>query len=70
MGKPKILIVDDLIDSGETLKYLLEKYPNSKTAVIWNKEVKRGIEPDFYSVKVKNEWIVQPMEVFDDYFKS
>ena len=68
--KGKILIVDDLIDSGETLKYLLEKYPNSKTAVIFNEDVKRDIEPGFYSVKVDNEWIVQPMEVYDDYFKS
>lgn len=72
IGEPfgKILIVDDLIDSGETLKFLLNKYPGSKTAVIFNKDVKRDLEPDFYSVKVKNEWIVQPMEDYDDYFKS
>ena len=68
-----VLIVDDLIDSGNTLKffvnYLKVQYnvDSVKTAVLWNKEVKRDIEPDFYSIKVPgNEWIVQPLEKYGD----
>ena len=68
-----VLIVDDLIDSGNTLKffvnYIKEHYnvDSVMTAVLWNKEVKRDIEPDFYSIKVPgNEWIVQPLEKYGD----
>lgn len=68
-----VLVVDDLIDSGNTLNffvnYLKEHYnvDSVKTAVLWNKEVKRNIEPDFYSIKVPgNEWVVQPLEKYGD----
>ena len=68
-----VLIVDDLIDSGNTLKffvnYIKEHYnvDSVMTAVLWNKEVKRDIEPDFYSTLVPgNEWIVQPLEKYGD----
>lgn len=68
-----VLVVDDLVDSGNTLNffvnYLKEHYnvDSVKTAVLWNKEVKRDIEPDFYSVKVPgSEWIVQPLEKYGD----
>ena len=71
--KGNVLIVDDLIDSGNTLKffvnYIKEHYnvDSVMTAVLWNKEVKRDIEPDFYSIKVPgNEWIVQPLEKYGD----
>ena len=68
-----VLIVDDLIDSGNTLKffvnYIKEHYnvDSVKTAVLWNKEVKRDIEPDFYSTLVLgDEWVVQPLEKYGD----
>ena len=71
--KGNVLIVDDLIDSGNTLKFftnhIKEHYnvDSVKTAVLWSKEVKRNIEPDFYSIKVPgNEWIVQPLEKYGD----
>lgn len=71
--KGNVLIVDDLIDSGNTLKFFVNyikmhyNVNSVMTAVLWNKEVKRDIEPDFYSIKVPgNEWIVQPLEKYGD----
>lgn len=68
-----VLVVDDLIDSGNTLKFFVNyikehcNVDSVKTAVLWNKEVKRDIEPDFYSIKVPgNEWVVQPLEKYGD----
>ena len=70
IGKPfgKVLIVDDLVDSGETLlqlKEILREYSSEtpKTAVIWTK--KDNIA-DFFVKRVDPEtWIEQPMEMFD-----
>lgn len=71
--KGNVLIVDDLIDSGNTLKFFVNyikghyNVDSVKTAVLWNKEVKRDIEPDFYSTLVPGyEWIVQPLEKYGD----
>lgn len=67
-----VLLVDDLIDTGETIinlsKYISNNGHDVKTAVIWNKQVDgRGIEPDYYAIAVPgDEWIVQPMEIYDD----
>ena len=60
-GKKKVLIVDDIVDSGETLfeiiKYLQLKYPNItfKTASLFYKPTAK-ILPDF-KVKEATEWI-------------
>ena len=67
IGKPfgKVLIVDDLVDSGETLLQVKEilKDCSPKTAVIWTK--KDNIA-DFFVKRVDPEtWIEQPMEMFD-----
>ena len=69
--KGNVLVVDDLIDSGNTLKffieYLKENYDidSIKTAVMWNKDVERDIEPDFFSIRVpKEEWIKLPLEKY------
>lgn len=71
--KGNVLVVDDLIDSGNTLNFFInhlkEHYnvDSVKTAVLWNKEVKRNIEPDFYSILVPgSEWVVQPLEKYGD----
>lgn len=68
-----VLVVDDLIDSGNTLKFFVnhikEHYnvDSVMAAVLWNKEVKRDIEPDFYSTLVPgDEWVVQPLEKYGD----
>ena len=69
--KGNVLVVDDLIDSGNTLKffieYLKENYDidSIKTAVMWNKDVERDIEPDFFSIRTpKEEWIKLPLEKY------
>lgn len=71
LGK-KILIVDDLVDSGHTLKGVIENIQNNyhpellHTAVIWKKD-SSIITPDFYLKEtVQEDWIVQPFEVFDN----
>ena len=67
IGKPfgKVLIVDDLVDTGDTLlqvKEILKDF-NPKTAVIW---AKKDNVADFFVKKVEPEtWIEQPMEMFD-----
>lgn len=67
IGKPfgKVLIVDDLVDSGETLlqvKEILKDF-DPKTAVIWTK---KDDIADFFVKRVEPEtWIEQPMEMFD-----
>ena len=67
IGKPfgKVLIVDDLVDSGETLlqvKEILKDF-SPKTAVIWTK---KDNVADFFVKRVEPEtWIDQPMEMFD-----
>ncbi len=61
-----VLVVDDLVDSGKTIKeakHLLEKYPGITTriATLFLKPSSSEI-PDFY-VEVDNKWIVFPYEV-------
>ncbi len=57
----KVLIIDDIIDSGETMKEILiilnDKYPNIefKIATLFYKSTAL-IKPDF-SVREANEWI-------------
>lgn len=68
----KVLLVDDLADSGLTLKAVIELLKNSykpitelRSAVIWTKQVS-CITPD-YSVEYlpTNPWIHQPFEAYD-----
>ncbi len=70
----KILVVDDLVDSGVTLQqttiWLRDAYPEIhelKTAVIWYKACSQYI-PDYYdSYLPENPWIHQPFEKYDNY---
>lgn len=70
--KGRVLVVDDLVDSGKTLKrtkdFLLEKFPSIteiKTGVVFTKPC-TTVDPD-YSVEMVKEgvWIYLPYEVFD-----
>lgn len=75
----KVLLVDDLTQSGETLErtrqWLMEEYKSQikeiKTAVIWHKETS-NFRPDFFVQEIKKDkngecpWIVQPIEVFEN----
>ena len=68
----KVLLVDDLADSGATLKAVMHQLKTSyapitelRSAVIWTKGVS-GFTPD-YSVEYlsTNPWIHQPFESYD-----
>lgn len=68
----RILLVDDLVDSGVTLFELLQFVPrlcesldSIKTAVVWIKPHSK-YQPDFYASKMSEDrWIVQPFEQRD-----
>ena len=68
----RVLIVDDLVDSGVTLErvqhHLRENFPavtEVKSAVVWCKACS-SVRPDFYlDYLVTNPWIHQPFEEFD-----
>lgn len=67
----RVLLVDDLVDSGNTLsrvKNAVEReYPETeiKTAVLWKKS-SSCVNPDYYAEIVDGEvWIHQPFEKFD-----
>jgi len=59
----KVLIVDDLIDSWNTITYIFSNYkfdrPNTKIAVIYLKEWAK-IQADFFVEKITDEWIIFP----------
>lgn len=67
----QILLVDDLVDSGislrETLKWLKQRYEIEaiRTAVLWYKACSQ-IEPDYYvDYLPDNPWIHQPFERYE-----
>jgi hypoxanthine phosphoribosyltransferase len=68
----RVLLVDDLVDSGVTLErvqsHLQEHFPavtEVKSAVIWCKECST-VRPDFYLEYLEhNPWIHQPFEDYD-----
>lgn len=55
----KILLVDDLIDSGISMKYFKNTINiNHKIAVLyWNKTNKYSITPEYYCYEKPNMWI-------------
>ena len=56
-----ILIVDDICDSGETIKKIKENFPKCQTATLYYKETAID-KPDIYGEIVGEEWIVFPWE--------
>ncbi len=69
----RLLVVDDMVDSGKTLQAVLQwlavhpiyRVQTTKTAVIWYK-AHSVIAPDFYiHFLPDNPWIHQPFEVYD-----
>ena len=72
--KDKILIVDDIFDTGRTLKALIqniqekskERKPKIKIATIFYKPAKNqtNMVPDYY-LKVVNQWVIFPHELKD-----
>jgi hypoxanthine phosphoribosyltransferase len=69
----RILVVDDLVDSGVTLQAVRQRlgiaYPavtEVRTAVIWYKQCS-VLRPDFFVQHLpENPWIHQPFEQYDD----
>jgi hypoxanthine phosphoribosyltransferase len=68
----KVLLVDDLADSGQTLNAVIHQLRNNykpitelRSAVMWTKGVS-SFQPD-YSVELltTNPWIHQPFETYD-----
>ncbi len=62
----KTLIVDDLIDSGKTMKYILNQYTfnplQTKIATLYCKK-DASIKPDFFVEETaSHDWIVFPYE--------
>ena len=68
----RLLLIDDLVDSGVTLRrvseWLLNRYPEVceiRSAVIWHKE-NSIVRPDYFAHYVLgNPWIHQPFELYD-----
>ena len=63
--KGKILIVDDIYDSGKTMRAVLDHFKGKdiKTATLHWKET-ASESPDYYArVATEKEWIVYPWEV-------
>tara|TARA_R110000822_G_scaffold32783_1_gene93931 strand:+ start:357 stop:800 length:444 start_codon:yes stop_codon:yes gene_type:complete len=56
-----ILIIDDICDSGKTVKQLRESYPKVKVACLYYKENEIAT-PDIYGEIVGDEWISFPWE--------
>lgn len=71
---PKVLLVDDLVDSGETVlevkEWLKEHYPHIeeiKLAVLWYKQ-KSKVVPDYYIKIIPNHsWVHQPFEKYENW---
>jgi hypoxanthine phosphoribosyltransferase len=70
--KGRLLLIDDLVDSGVTLtrviEHLHERYPSIaevRTGVLWYKACST-FRPDYYVQHLPtNPWIHQPFEVYD-----
>lgn len=70
----RVLLVDDLIDSGDSMRLVKEhiqrRYPDTeiKTAVLWWK-IGCPVIPDFYADDTvpRATWIHQPFERYDSY---
>jgi len=69
----RILLVDDMVDSGHTLAAVHDELPKRfphitalKTAVVWWKACS-VFKPDFFvDYLADNPWIHQPFEVYDN----
>jgi len=71
LSAKNVLIVDDLTDTGDSIKMVLEHIAacnpkNVKTATLLHKSVST-FEPDFYAEKVEGwKWIIFPWNLVED----
>ncbi len=64
----KILLVDDLVDSWNTIKYILDKYFQSVKEIkiaTWIYKKHSIIKPDFYAKTFDKERIIFPYEIYE-----
>jgi len=65
-GFSDVLVVDDLVDTGKTLKQLQEGEEHFDSAVVYYKP-RSVIKPTYFVEQVKNsDWIVFPYEKTDE----
>ena len=60
-----ILIIDDICDTGETIKKLQKNYPKCRTATLYCKE-SSPIKPDYYGKLIGEEWLQFPWEEVEE----
>ena len=61
-SEKKLVVIDDLVDSGETAKIVKEMMPNSKFAVLYAKTSgKKQADLHLYNFK-DSDWLVFPWE--------
>jgi len=60
---PRLLILDDIADSGKTFEDLKKDFPNPKYAALQYKDIS-NFKPDYYGeeIDVNYGWIVYPWE--------
>lgn len=58
----KVLLVEDIVDTGQTLQYLKPYFPNAKVFSIHVKSLKTTVMPDYYLWDT-DAWIVYPWEI-------
>jgi xanthine phosphoribosyltransferase len=58
----RVLLIDDVIDSGETIEMAKKFCPFAKVLVLHIKEIPERLMPDFYLFKT-DLWIVYPWEL-------
>ena len=59
----RVLVVDDIVDTGKTAKKVMGLYPNGKLLTIF-RNPKSSIEPDYCLIKTER-WVIFPWEVLD-----
>jgi xanthine phosphoribosyltransferase len=57
------LVVDDLVDSGNTAKVIRELYPKAKLITIFAKPKGEGLVDDFEVSIPQDTWIEQPWDM-------
>jgi xanthine phosphoribosyltransferase len=62
VGSKKILFVDDIVDSGETMREIRKRFPECSFATL----ITRGKENPDYFVREENAWVQFPWETPGD----
>ena len=67
---PDTLIVDDISDTGNTLKTFKEKNPDNKIAAMYSTP-NTIVKPDYYIyVKFDKDWLLFPWEDYNEEIKN